>query len=329
MSELILNTSKSLKSLRQLEHILGYERRVLFEVAHHVGSYYEQFDIRENAKKKWRHVENPNEILKKIQARINKKLILEHNVDMPNAFNGGIKGRSIISNASPHVGKKQIITLDLQNYFYRTKTKKVYDVFEKRFGCSAQIASLLTKLTTFGFHLPVGAPTSPGLANWVLLPLYEDLQRIAEPKGITLSIYFDDITLSGEAVTSCLQAVKNTIQKHGHAIQESKTKIMLSSESQRVTGITVNRKLSAGRERMRDVTVEITRLSQADEVTASALRSIRGKIAYIGNICKQQGKRLERFAELSLPKSSQLIAQTRRPLTRSCDSWRNRHDASE
>lgn len=326
MSELGLNASRHLKSLRQLEQILGYERRVLFEVAHHAVSYYEQFDIRENIKKKWRHVENPKDILKKIQSRINKTLLLKHNVNMPKAFNGGIKGRSILSNASPHVGKRQIITLDLQNYFYRTKTKKVYDVFEKRFGCSAQIASLLTKLTTFGFHLPVGAPTSPGLANWVLLSLYEDLQRITEPKGITISIYFDDITLSGEKVTSCLKTVKNIIQRHGHLIQDEKTKIMLSSESQRVTGITVNRKLSAGRERIRDVTVEIARISQENEVTELALRSIRGKIAHIGSICEKQGKRLERFADLSLPKNSNLIGEPRRSLTRSCDSWRNRHD---
>ena len=63
-------------------------------------------------------------------------------------------------------------------------------------GFSPDVASVITKLTTFKGHLPQGAPTSTTLANLVFLPTGLKLNEIAKQHNLRFTIFVDDVTFS-------------------------------------------------------------------------------------------------------------------------------------
>ena len=73
----------------------------------------------------------------------------------------------------------------------------VYEMFTKN-GFSPDVASLLTKLTTFSGHIPQGAPTSTTVANFVFAPEGRKIKEIADREGLRFTTFVDDITISGQ-----------------------------------------------------------------------------------------------------------------------------------
>ena len=65
-------------------------------------------------------------------------------------------------------------------------------------GFSPDVASILTKLTTFKGHLPQGSPTSTTIANLVFVPVGDELQSIAEREGLRFTTFVDDVTMSSQ-----------------------------------------------------------------------------------------------------------------------------------
>src|SRR5438046_1585603 len=109
----------ALVSLRRLEQILGWDRESLRRFAEHAGRYYRPFDRRrQRGTGKWRHIDNPTDDLKKLQQRIERR-ILNH-VPLPATMMGAVSGRSIRDNATRHLGQSMVVTLDLRACFPRT-----------------------------------------------------------------------------------------------------------------------------------------------------------------------------------------------------------------
>ena len=71
----------------------------------------------------------------------------------------------------------------------------VYNTLVEK-GFSPDVASVITKLTTFKGHLPQGAPTSTTLANLVFLPTGLKLNEIAKQHNLRFTIFVDDVTFS-------------------------------------------------------------------------------------------------------------------------------------
>lgn len=146
--------------------------------------------------KYWTRVINPpKEELKKIQKYINNYLV--ENVRMPEYAFGGIKGKDNIKNARHHKGQEYVFQTDLKDFFPRITHKMVYEMYV-RVGFSPDVASLLTKLTTYKGHLPQGAPTSTTIANLVFMPTGMALQSIAEREGLRFTTFVDDVTMSSQ-----------------------------------------------------------------------------------------------------------------------------------
>ena len=144
----------------------------------------------------WARIINPpKQELKDIQKRINAYLVM--NITLPNYAFGGVKGKDNIRNARFHKGQKYVFQTDLKDFFPRITNKMVYDTFVEN-GFSHDVASLLTKLTTFQGHLPQGAPTSTYIANLVFVPTGKALQTIADREGLRFTTFVDDVTLSSQ-----------------------------------------------------------------------------------------------------------------------------------
>lgn len=315
--------------MRALEGLLGRTRHDIRSLAYSAEQLYHPFDIRSSENEKWRHVDNPSVSLKLIQKTIYQRILRK--VELPEGFQGGIKGRSTATNAKLHVGRKQLISLDIRNCFHRTSHRKVFDVYCSLFSCSEEIADLLTKLTTYRYGLPVGASTSSMLLALVMLPLYRRLESSLRKRGATLSIYVDDISISGDSVSDLVPWVKRMFHAEKFLIHPSKTKFADSSRCQRTPGAVVNRKVSGGRERFQQVRNEIFDLHKLwvsgvniDERN----QSVRGKVAQFRPLSITQHEALSRCVNSYLPDLTK-SPMSRKPQKywRRCQDWRQDHAA--
>jgi hypothetical protein len=132
------------------------------------------------------------------------------------AAHGFTRGRSIVSNASPHIGQAVVINVDLKDFFPSIAMPRVKGVF-KTLGYSEQVATVLALLSTESasetvvvdgetFHvshgprtLPQGAPSSPALTNILCRCLDARLQGAAAKLGFRYTRYADDLTFSSGA----------------------------------------------------------------------------------------------------------------------------------
>jgi len=67
---------------------------------------------------------------------------------------GFVPGRSIVTNATPHVSQKIVINLDLKDFFPSVTFRRVKGLFEK-IGYSEQVAIVLALICTEPPRLPV------------------------------------------------------------------------------------------------------------------------------------------------------------------------------
>ena len=164
----------------------------LVKIAEQIDGNYITFK-KEDKKGKERKLFNGSKSLKTIHKRINKLLDC---IEYPSSIQGGIVGRSILTNALPHVGKKYVANFDIANFFPSTDYHVVYNAFQFQ-KCSPDVSRLLTKLTTADAHLPQGFATSPKISGLILFEIEMRLMNLLSRYGLKYSFWIDDLTVSG------------------------------------------------------------------------------------------------------------------------------------
>jgi RNA-directed DNA polymerase len=195
--------------------------------------------------------------------------ILECIILHPSAH-GFRRGRSIVTNAQPHVGALVVINLDLENFFPSISYRRVKGIFCS-LGYSEAVATILglictepdvTQIEMDGRnyyisqterHLPQGAPSSPALTNLLCRRLDRRLQGLAESRGFIYTRYADDLTFSTtnseklRDIGNILQGVGSIVAHEGLTVHPDKTRVLRASQQQEVTGVVVNEKLNVDR----------------------------------------------------------------------------------
>ncbi|HZS08505.1 MAG TPA: reverse transcriptase family protein [Blastocatellia bacterium] len=194
-------------------------------------------------------------------------------VALDDTAHGFRAGRSIVSNARPHVGAEAIINLDLQDFFPSIAYRRVRGVF-RSLGYSEAAATIFGLICTepevekVGLdgrtyyvaltdrHLPQGAPTSPAITNILCRRLDRRLTKMAEELGFTYTRYADDLTFSASGdqlknICNVLRRTESIVAHEGLVIHPAKTRVMRKSRQQEVTGIVVNSKPNVDRETLR------------------------------------------------------------------------------
>jgi RNA-directed DNA polymerase len=128
---------------------------------------------------------------------------------------GFLPGRSVLTNARPHGGRRVVVNFDLAGFFPTIGFPRVRNVFE-RIGYSQCVATMLALLCTEcprssvvfdgrTYHvatgprgLPQGTYTSPGLSNQVARRLDRRLTGLATALGLTYTRYAHDLTFSAD-----------------------------------------------------------------------------------------------------------------------------------
>ena len=119
-------------------------------------------------------------------------LLVLAKVKFPSWVQGGVASRSVKTNAKHHVRRPLLSTMDIKDCFPSITMHKVRGVFEE-LGFSGEALAVITKLTTWEFQLPQGAPTSPAIANLALAKIDRRQIGLAKQHGLTYTRYVDDI----------------------------------------------------------------------------------------------------------------------------------------
>lgn len=157
---------------------------------------------------------------------------------------------NIVENAKLHVNKKYVLNLDLLNFFPSINAYRVKALFQSDyFRYNEQVATALALLVTYEGTLPIGAPTSPVISNFICLPLDAMLAAYCIGKNIQYSRYADDLTFSSnfEITKSHLDDLSVIINTHHFTINPKKTRLNLNHRKQTATGIIINKKVNVDR----------------------------------------------------------------------------------
>ena len=277
-----------MRSHRKLAGLLGISVADLRKFCHS-DQLYTEFDIpKKNGTS--RHVENPIRSLKRIQARIARLL---SRIAPPDYLYCPVKGRSYVSNAAQHLGNRAVRCLDIKKYFPSTTSQRVRWFFRSIMQCENDLAGTLTSLSTYRGHLPTGSPLSPILAYFAHHDIWESVAQVARSNGLTLTVYIDDVTLSGPRVPKkVIWEIEKIIHASGLRYHKEKRYFDRPAE---ITGVLVNNeKLRApNRQHKKLHQAKLTLLKMKGLERQKAILRIAGLSGQLDQIkkCPTEGKR--------------------------------------
>lgn len=166
-----------------------------------------------NGKTKTRFIQEPRGEWRAVHATIRRLL---SRIEPPDFLFCPVKRRSYVGNAAQHLHGHEVRTLDIQNYFPSTLSHRVYGFFHSVMGCSPDVASILAQLLTADGHLATGSTVSPILSFFAFYDMWQRIAEITVGAGCVLTVYIDDITVSGPCVPDRIMwAIKQELHNRG------------------------------------------------------------------------------------------------------------------
>ncbi len=240
---------------------VGELRFLSFSRKHSKISHYKRFQMPKKTGG-YRLISAPMPKLKKAQHWILEYIL--NNVSVHDNAHGCIIGKSIKTNAIPHVGKAVVINQDFQNFFPSVTYNRIKGVFLS-LGYSHQVATILSllcsepKIVDISLlgedyyaqrgerFLPQGSPCSPAITNILCRKLDFRLSGLAKKYGFDYTRYVDDITFSGNKnslpkITSLLKYSRKVVTSENFKLHPEKLRVMKRNAKQEVTGVVVNEK---------------------------------------------------------------------------------------
>ena len=138
-------------------------------------------------------IEEPSPDLARVQKRLHSEL---RKVETPPWLMSGKRGIRPQDNALAHCGTVYVVNVDIEAFFQSTKREFVYRCFERQFGMTDDVASLLADLVTYNGHIPTGTSTSQLVAFWAYKQTFERIESLCESNKIVMTLWVDDVTFS-------------------------------------------------------------------------------------------------------------------------------------
>jgi len=277
-----------------------------------------------------RLIEAPKERLRELQ-RVILREILEQ-IPSHSAAHGFVKGRSIKTFAAPHVGRRVVLRMDLQDFFPSISGPRVQALFRtagypdavaERLGgiCTNAAPRGMWKALGKGLdplamaevralyalpHLPQGAPSSPALANICSWRVDCQLIGLADAVGATYTRYADDLAFSGdEEFERCVDRfalrAAAILLEEGFQVHHRKTRLMRQGVRQYLAGIVTNERLNVIRvdfDRLKAILTNCVRYgaeSQNRERHPAFREHLDGRVGFVEMVNTQKGTRLRRL----------------------------------
>lgn len=221
---------------RHLSRLIGVDYRDMAFYFTSASGRYRQFRIPKRLGG-MREINVPSPLLLAIQQWLMRNIL--YKLPLADVAHGGVPGRSIITNASAHLGAKSVLKMDLRGFFDTILLPRGVAIFESA-GYSPHLSRSLALLCFEGGRLPQGAATSPALANLAAFSLDGRLGALAKKFGLIYSRYVDDLTFSGHSIGVRFSAiVQEIVEDAGFVVNSEKTRLMRGRSPKFVTGLAV------------------------------------------------------------------------------------------
>ena len=227
-----------LRRKKKLEELLGISCKELYNLD--ISQCYYNFSIPKKDGSS-REVSAPNKKLKLVQKRL---LRLLQRIESPDWLISGKRGKSYTDNARFHLDSKNVLTIDIRDFYNSCKHKYIYNLFINVFETSPDVAYLFCKLTILFCKLPTGAPTSQLLAFWAYKDTFTQIDQIAEKCGCKFSLYVDDMTFSSQniiPVSTLLKDVSFALNSVNLRMKYSKIVHYQNDNAKLITGTVIDK----------------------------------------------------------------------------------------
>lgn len=278
-----------------LPYLLGISHQLIGYMEVYTYSFYRPFTIRKKSGG-YREIVAPRRVLKTIQRWIYANICLKGDVH-DNAF-GFVRGKSIFDNGKVHAKNKNLMVVDISDFFQSIKFDQVESVF-KDFGFPFRVAHQLTALCCLNGCLPQGAPTSPALANLVFKPIDSQLTELSRVWGCDYTRYADDLAFSGSKVFSEKDEarVAKIIKQLGLSINERKSRIVGQGGRQIVAGLVVNHCVLPPRAARRRWRAMFHRAYRYPREFIDKAQTLTGITAFVSQFSPEIASRYDRLLE--------------------------------
>ena len=295
---------------------IGQLRFLSFSRKNSKISHYKRFKIPKKTGG-FRHISAPMPKLKKAQYWILENIL--NKITMHPKAHGCVIGKSIKTNAIPHVAKDVVINQDLKNFFPSITYPRIKGVF-RSLGYSDQLATIfallcsepkIIEVSVLGEDyyaqrgerfLPQGSPCSPAITNILCRKLDYRLDGLAHKYGFSYTRYVDDLTFSGgkdqyEHITKILKYSRRIVKEENFTLHPDKLRVMKNGVRQEVTGVVVNEKPNVDKKslkRFRALLYQIEKDGLEGKVwtgKADLLSQIHGYANFINQIDSEKGKK--------------------------------------
>lgn len=263
-----LKALRKIKTKHELATLLGVKTSILTYTLYILkpSTQYSSFTLKKRTGGE-RTIFSPSERLKSIQSSLSELLQdcydeinnKKQNDDKfnPTLSHGFVRKRSIITNAVMHLNRKNVLNIDLKNFFDCFNFGRVRGFFiaNNNFKLDPHIATVIAQIACHNNKLPQGSPCSPIISNLITHSLDIQLASLARAYSCRYTRYVDDITIStresvfprkvmryedGKFVAG--KRLRREIKRAGFTINEKKTRIQYKDSRQDVTGLIVNKK---------------------------------------------------------------------------------------
>ncbi len=276
------------------------EKTLIFLLYRNKLNNYKEFKIPKKSGGE-RTIQAPVSTLKILQRKLSYILYLVYKERFcAHAFS---KNKSIRTNAEGHVGKKNILNLDLKDFFDSITINRIIGRFMKKpYELPKQVAVVLAQICASPFgYLPQGAPTSPIISNMICSRMDSELRKLARERKCFYTRYADDITFSSprsfansiakidyvdeKIVVSVGDTLKEIIERNTFSINKKKVHFHNRGSRQEVCGLVVNKRLNVKKRLMKQVRALIYILKTNKKLSAlekeRLSQRIRGKLNFI------------------------------------------------
>ena len=279
-----------------------------------------------------RLIEAPKTRLKELQQKVLREIL--EKIPVHEAAHGFRNGRSIKTFVAPHVGRRVVVRMDLQDFFPSLSAARI-ETFFRTTGYPEDVADLLGGICTNATppdvwicsgspterqrlreardlysrpHVPQGAPTSPALANLSFYRTDCRLAGLAKSAGAVYTRYADDLAFSGDAEFArradrfSIHAAA-IVMEEGFRIHHRKTRVMRQSVRQHLAGLITNQRVNVRRvdfDRLKATLTNCVRKGMATQNRDGHghwQEHLKGRLAFIESINPVKAQRLRAIYE--------------------------------
>jgi hypothetical protein len=268
-----------------LAHRLGVPLGLIERLRREKSSHYHPKPKVTQPGKEPRPIVQLSKAAKDVLRKIN--LLLQIGLGHPPYMHGGLIGKTIRSNASPHIGKDFLLKLDIKKFFPSINPAMVISALLRHAGLSKSVAQLVTDVATHEGRLITGSPASLIIASLVIREGTERIHGLVRQRGGMMTVFVDDISISGgrhlaEIEEQCIAWIEET----GVKVSEKKRIRTSGPNAEKIiTGVDIGHGLDAPKGFRKEIRLVCKRLDDlyksGHTVTPQERASLAGKLNHL------------------------------------------------